>query len=148
MLSTYMVTMNLLQVMYTVAFGLWSYFCWMLLSSPPYLGYHVSYVRPRYSPTVNQCNLAWFNISTLLWKKILQNMQQLITLWQKKKKKDPVIFKFLSQSWNGEHTIFFFYGLTDWFMVDSEISVSHKLILCNFIYYPGNLIRSGILVYF
>ena len=49
--------------------GMWSYFFWMHLNSPPYLWDHTSYARPLYVH-VDQCDLS-----------ILNYKQELATLW-------------------------------------------------------------------
>ena len=56
--STCVMTMILLQVRRTVLLGLRSCFSWIQLSSPPYLRYHTSYVRPLYS-TILQYKVYW-----------------------------------------------------------------------------------------
>ncbi len=43
------ITMISLWMRRTVVLGLWSYFFWMYLSSPPYFRYHTSYAMPLYA---------------------------------------------------------------------------------------------------
>ncbi len=48
-----------IQVRRTVVLGLWSCYCWMYLSSPPYLWYHTSYTRPLYICYLSKSQLSY-----------------------------------------------------------------------------------------